>query len=161
MTYRRALAALIAIAIAGAAAAQEHRVGTLEIDQPWARATPPAAKTGAVYMEIRNTGAEPDRLVEIRSPVADRAEVHQTESESGIVRMRHVPALEIKPDGSALLRPGDIHIMLNGLKGPLQAGTEFPLTLQFERAGPVEIDVRVERSAPAHGPATAPSSHGH
>jgi hypothetical protein len=144
-----------------AAAAHEYRRGGLRIDHPWARSTPPLAKSGAVYVEIRNTGAEPDRLVGVSTPAAENAELHRTENEGSILKMSEVPVLVIAADDSALLHPGGLHIMLTGLKAPLQPDTEFPLTLRFEKAGPIEVAVRVERRAPAHGPSAAPSAHDH
>ena len=71
--------------------------------------------------------------------------------------MREAPVLEIPANDSALLHPGGLHIMLTGLKAPLKAGTEFPLTLHFEKVGLVQIQVRVERTGPSHGP----TEHGH
>lgn len=161
---RRFLVFSMAVAVtllAAAAPAHEYRRGALEIDHPWARATPPAAKNGAVYLEIRNTGAEPERLVRVSTPAAEKAELHRTEREGDVLRMRDMPVLVIPPNDSALLHPAGPHIMLTGLKAPLKAGTEFPITLHFEKIGPVEIEVRVERSAPTHGPSAAPSSHKH
>jgi periplasmic copper chaperone A len=119
------------------------------------------AKNGAVYVEIRNTGTEPDRLIGVSTSAAEKAELHRTAKEGEILTMSDVPALVIAPDDSALLHPGGLHITLTGLKAPLQAETEFPLILHFEKAGPVEVAVRVERRAPAHGPSATPSAHGH
>lgn len=155
-------AAIVATVLTcGPLAAHEYRHGTLEIDHPWARSTPPAAKNGAAYLEVRNTGSEPDRLIAVSTPAAEKAELHRTERDGDILRMRETPILEIPAKDSALLHPGGLHIMLTGLKTPLKAGTEFPLTLRFEKAGPIEIEVRVERSTPSHGPPTPASSHGH
>lgn len=153
----------MAVAVAlliGAGEAHEYRRGDLQIDHPWARALPPVARNGAVYLEIRNTGPKPDRLVAISTPAAESAELHRTQIDGGIARMGELATLEIKPGDSALLHPGGLHIMLNGLKMPLKAGTEFPLTLRFEKAGLVELEIRVER-APTHAPAPSPSSHSH
>jgi periplasmic copper chaperone A len=159
LVVRVAIVAMILVG--GSAAAHEYRRETLEIDHPWARATPQAVKNGAVYLEIRNIAPEPDRLVAISTPAADKAELHKTEREGDILRMREAPMLDIPANDSVLLRPGGLHIMLTGLKAPLKAGTEFPLTLRFERAGPIEVEIRVERGTPSHGPSAPSSSHGH
>lgn len=156
----RVLWVAIAILLSTPVLAHEYRRGTLQIDHPWARATPPAAKNGAVYVEIRNTGSEPDRLLAVSTPAAEKAELHKTERDGEILRMREAPTVEIPPNDSALLQPGGLHIMLSGLKGALKAGTEFPLTLQFEKAGPIEVEIRIERSAPSHG-GSSPQSHDH
>ena len=160
---RRVLTLSTAVAVAllaTAASAHEYRRGKLEIDHPWARSTPPVAKNGAVYFEIRNTGVEPERLIGVSTPAAESAEIHRTERDGDILRMGELATVEIKPNDGVLFRPGGFHVMLNGLKAPLKAGTEIPLTLQFEKAGSVEIEVRVER-APSHGPSAPTSSHRH
>jgi periplasmic copper chaperone A len=154
------LMAVVGAFLIGVGEAHEYRRGDLQFDHPWARALPAVAKNGAVYLEIRNTGTAPDRLVAISTPAAESAELHRTQIDGGIARMGELATLEIKPGDSALLHPGGLHIMLNGLKLPLKAGTEFPLTLRFERAGLVELEIRVER-APTHAPAPAPSAHSH
>ena len=41
-------------------------------------------------------------------------------------------------------------MMLVGLKQPLKEGEAFPLDLDFEHAGPVSVEVEVEKSA-SHG----------
>ena len=156
----RAVWVVIAMLLSTPVFAHEYRRGTLQIDHPWARATPPAAKNGAVYVEIRNTGSEPDRLVAVSTSAAEKAELHRTERDGDILRMREATTVEIPPNGGALLQPGGLHIMLSGLKGPLKAGTEFPLILQLEKAGPIEVEIRVERSAPSHG-GSSPQSHDH
>lgn len=157
-----ALSAVGAVALLSAAAtAQEHQRSVLEIDHAWARATPPAAKTGAAYIEIRNTGPDPDRVLAVTTPVAEKAEVHKTERDGDILRMREIPLLEIPGHDKALLQPGGLHIMLTGLREPLKVGSEFPLTLRFEKAGPIEIEVRVERNAPSQDSSIQSSSHGH
>jgi periplasmic copper chaperone A len=146
--------------LAASAPAQEHHHGMFEIDHAWARATPPAAKTGAAYIEIRNTGPNPDRVVAVSTPVAEKAEIHKTDREGDILRMREMPVLEVPGNDKAVLQPGGLHIMLSGLKGALKAGSEFPLTVRFEKAGPIEIEVRVERSAPSRDLPVPLSSHG-
>jgi periplasmic copper chaperone A len=130
-----------------AAIAHGCKVGALEIEHPWARALPAVSKNGAVYLEIQNTGDEPDRLVRASSPIAETAEVHATENDSGILRMHEQQGLLIAPNDSLIFQPGGLHIMLNGLRAPLNAGETFPLTLQFENVGSVELEIRIERTS--------------
>ena len=51
-----------------------------------------------------------------------------------------------------LARGGD-HVMLMGLTGPLKDGDSFPLTLTFEHAGNVTVDVVVDSARDATMPA--------
>lgn len=99
--------------------------------------------TGAVYMTLVNPGPEPDRLVEVRTEVARRAQVHASRMEGGVVRMEPVPAVELPPRSRVALEPGGLHIMLMGLERRLAEGDRVPLVLRFERAGEVPLDVEV------------------
>jgi copper(I)-binding protein len=63
------------------------------------------------------------------------------------MRMRPIAGLDVKPAGRVVLQPGGYHVMLVDLKHPLQAGEHFPLTLEFEKAGSIEVDVEVESMA--------------
>ena len=75
---------------------------SFEIDHPWARSTPPVAKNGAVYLEIRNTGVEPERLIGVSTPAAESAEIHRTERDGDILRMGELATVEIKPNDGVL-----------------------------------------------------------
>lgn len=139
------LIAMIAVAQARDASAHEYKAGTLHIGHPWARASAGAAPTGAAYMTIDNRGDAPDRLIAVESPAAKRAELHQSLEENGVMKMRAVEnGLEIPASGSAALSPGGYHVMMMGLVEPLKEGEHFPMTLTFEKAGTVEIEIQVE-----------------
>lgn len=139
----RALAVLLSLA--GAAAdAQDYRSGALVINRPWARATVTVQKVGAGYLTIRNEGAEADRLTGARATVAPTVELHTHEIDAeGVARMRQLEAIDLPAGASVELAPGGLHLMLIGLSGPLQEGQTFPLTLVFERAGEVVVEVAV------------------
>ena len=72
----------------------------------------------------------------------------------GVGRMVPVQAVDVPSGAEAKLAPGGLHVMLIGLKQPLKEGQTFPLTLNFEHAGPVTVEVAIEKSA-SHGPATS------
>lgn len=122
------------------------RAGELMIDHPYAISTVPGARTGAVYFRtLVNRGRQADRLVAARTEVADAVEIHRSTRDGDVVRMRAVPALELPPGAALKLRHGgDTHLMLVGLKAPLQDGQRFALRLRFERAGEHEVDVWVQ-----------------
>ncbi len=117
-------------------------VGALEISAARAPASLGAARNGVVYLAVRNTGDQPDALLEARSAVADRTELHTHIHTDGIMRMRRFDRFGIPADGMLDLRSGGDHIMLVKLREPLVTGRQFDLTLVFERAG--TVDVRVE-----------------
>jgi copper(I)-binding protein len=151
-----------ALALPLAADAQTHQsamhgtegahatVGELTIAGAVARASIGNAPTSAVYMTITTAGA-PDRLIAAASTAAQAVELHTSLNEGGIMKMRRLDAIEIAADSPAELAPGAQHIMLIGLDAPLEAGTTVPVTLTFEKAGEVTLDVPVSKDVGGHG----------
>jgi periplasmic copper chaperone A len=118
---------------------------SIQIEQPWSRATPSGAKTAAVYMTIDNKSGTADRLTGASSDVADKLQIHEMKVENGVMQMREIAGgLPIPANGSAVLKPGGYHVMLIGLKKPLSAGENFPVTLNFEKAGNISVTVSVQ-----------------
>jgi len=149
-----ALAGITAVAAVGFATAAEPAIRVLDA---WARATPPGADNGAVYLKIVNHG-EADRLVGARTQAAAAAELHATETRDGVVEMRHLDALPIGAGATVELAPGGTHVMLAGLGSRLVAGTHVELRLIFATAGEIAVDVTV---VDARGPPTTAHEHEH
>jgi periplasmic copper chaperone A len=132
------LAAMLASAVAGA---HEYNAGPIEIDHPWARATPRGAKVAGAYFKLINTGTTADRLVGGSSEVGGRFEIHEMTMDNGVMRMRPLrDGLDLKPGESVELKPGSYHAMIFDLKRPLQQGERIKGTLVFEKAGTVEVE---------------------
>lgn len=145
MTTLVRIAAALMLFYLPAAGAHEYQAGKLRIEHPWARATPPVATVGAAYLTIKNNGDEADALIGASSPeIAEHIEFHRHTQENGMMRMRPVAKVEIPPGGVAMLRPHGYHMMLFDLRRPLKPGDELPVTLTFERAGTIEVRVKVE-----------------
>jgi copper(I)-binding protein len=120
------------------------RVGSLRIEQPWARATPTGAKVAGGYLRVTNEGTTPDRLVGGTFPLAGRVEIHEMSMVDGIMRMRPLdPGLEIGPGQSVELKPGGYHVMLLDVKKVLAVGDTIEVTLTFEKAGEVQATAEV------------------
>ena len=147
------VAAVLAFALsAGFLQAEPVRQGDLEIDAAWARASIGTSRPGAAYFTVRNLGDETDRLTGLSSPVSAMPMLHETTLSEGVSRMAHVEAAEIAAGGELTLEPGGMHVMLMELTTPLKEGATFPLTLTFEAAGAVTVEV------PVFGPgATGPA----
>lgn len=139
-------AALVSLPfLGGRLAAHDFRAGDLAIDHPWTRAVGAAAPTAAGYMVIRNTGAAPDRLVAAETPRAARVEMHEMSVTEGIMRMRPIAGgIPLPLGGEVRLAPGGLHLMLVGPQGGFEQGTRVPVTLVFERAGRVAVELAVE-----------------
>lgn len=125
--------------------AQVYSHGGIEITHSWARFTAPGTPNGAVYLVIENVGAVPDRLIGAATPRAAKVEFHANEMDGEVMIMRSRESVEIKPKDIVSFEPGGLHIMLFKLTAPLKNGEKFPLTLRFEKAGDMTIDVMVER----------------
>ncbi len=159
---RGALAASLLVILSAPAFAHSFKLGALEIGHPWARETPAGAKTGAGYLTVRNTGAQPDRLIAVSTPGAATVEIHEGFTENGVAKMREVEGIEIPAGGEAKLAPGGFHLMLIDLKEGLAEGMSVPATLTFEKAGTVEVELAVENMAYGRsGKSDAKSDHNH
>lgn len=137
---------LVALAFGGAAVvahAHGYTVGSIQIGHPYARATAPGQPTGGGYLKLHNQGGA-DRLLSASAAVSERVELHSMKMEGDVMRMRQVQAVDLPAGGTVELRPGGLHIMFVNLKAPLKAGDAFPMTLRFEHAGEVAVDVKVE-----------------
>jgi periplasmic copper chaperone A len=119
----------------------------IRVEHAWSRAMP-AGTTGVVYLTVTDQGA-PDTLTGVASPVAASAELHETIDDHGVMKMRSVASLPVAPGKPLTLAPGGYHIMLMGLKHPLVAGTSFPVTLTFAKAGAVATTATVQAAGAA------------
>ncbi len=138
-------AVLVAAVSAMPALADDVTVGALKISAPWARATPKGAAVGGGYMTITNTGSAPDRLVGGAADIAARFEMHEMSMDNGVMKMRELAqGLEIKPGEKVEFKPGGYHVMFMGLKQQLIQGQRLKATLQFEKAGKVDVDFAIE-----------------
>ena len=146
------LAAFLAVAPVPPAHARD-----IVVSDAYARATIAAVKNGAVYLRISNSG-EADRLRSAATAAADRAEFHMHGNDNGIMSMKEVKCLAIPAGGTVTFAPGSLHVMLLGVKSPLVEGNEIDLTLTFDNAGEVKVNVPVRGIAAGSG---AGGGHAH
>jgi copper(I)-binding protein len=133
---------LLAALIAFAAVAIAHAATSIVVEHPWARATPGGAANGVAYATLINKGSESDRLVGAASPVASSVQIHEEKTENGISHMSSLGGIDLAPGATVTLKPSGIHLMM-ALKQPLKKGATFPLTLTFQKAGPITVTVKV------------------
>ena len=128
------------------------KVGDLEIVQPYARATPPNAPVSGGYMVIRNSGSEADRLIGGSVDFAGHVEIHEMKMDGDVMKMRELSdGLEIPAGGEVVLKPGGFHIMFMKMKEQLKSGETRTITLEFEKAGTVELELPVRDMKGGHG----------
>ena len=148
--YKFRFSALVATCVLAAsqlalpARAADYMLGSIRISQPWARATPKGASTGAAYMTVTNKGTTPDRVSCASSDASAKCQIHSMTMDNGVMKMRPVEGgLEIKPGETITLKPSGFHVMLVDLKSPLEQGKTVEVTLQFEKAGTVKVEFPV------------------
>ena len=137
-----AAAAALALTLPGAAMAMDG----IMITDPYARSSSPMARSGAAFMEITNHAGEADRLVAAASPIAERVELHtHIEDGDGIMRMVEIEdGFEVPAGETILLQRGGMHVMFLGLTGEMVQGEMVDLTLTFEKAGEIDLEVPVD-----------------
>ena len=118
--------------------------GALTVNETWAR---PAFKgdNGAVYFVIENGTDVDNALVSASTEIASNAEAHMSMmNDQGVASMQMQEAVQVPADDSVTFKPGGLHIMLVDLKQDLKVGDTFMLTLQFEKAGKITVQVEVK-----------------
>ena len=137
-------AAVIAVLSATPALACDvARIGEIEVERAWSRASIGIDRPGVAYLTIRNTGIADDVLTGITTTVADMPMLHETVVTDGIASMPHVMSVPVPAGGMIALEPGGFHAMLMGLNQTLEKGATFPVTLTFQNAGAVTVDVEI------------------
>ncbi len=129
-----------------------------KVEAAWARPTVNGQAGGGGFLKITG-GAAADKLVSASANVSKMVELHTMEMDGNVMRMRQVDGIAVPAGGTVELKPGGLHIMFMGLTQTLKAGDKFPLTLKFEKAGEVKVDVQVSAQAPAG--AAAGTAHKH
>ena len=145
MLHRRSLilrATAALVTLAAPASAQQAMTDNLEISGGFARATAPMAQAGAGFLTIRSLG-EADRLIGYTTPACNRPELHTHIDDNGVMQMRQIDGIDVPAGGEVALAPGGFHMMMIDLTRPLVEGETVPLTLLFEKAGAVALDIPV------------------
>ncbi len=162
MANMRALsAAFLALAVSiSPALGHDFQAGSITIDHPWSRATPPVAPVAGGYLTLTNDGDIADRLISISSPLSDRVEIHESTVSDGVASMRPVQiGIEIGSGETVELQPGGMHIMFLKPSRPLKDGERFAATLVFEQAGAIDVEFAVQNMGAR--PASANKHDGH
>lgn len=122
--------------------------GPVSVEDAYARSSGPGAISGAAFMVLVNAGETDDRMIAARADVAERVEIHtHIEDPNGVMRMVEVEdGIAVAAGSTHALKRGGDHVMLMGLRAPLVDGESFPLTLVFEQAGEIVVDVTIDQS---------------
>ena len=158
MQFLRFFAAAAALAASTLVHAQHYAAGDIHVSDAYARPTVSHQPTGGAYVSLENTGETADRLIAASSPVADHVEIHTMSMDGNVMKMKEVGEIELKPGDEIVMKPGHgFHLMIIGLKQRLKAGETFPMTLEFEKAGKLDVTMQVGNKQAKSGEA----QHGH
>jgi len=130
------------IGLYGVAHAQEAKLGNIQIENAYTRATAPGQQVAGGFMKIENKGVA-DQLVSVSSPVAGEVQLHEMAMEGNVMKMRQVKDISVPANGAVELKPGGLHLMFMNIKAPLTAGEMVPVKLKFAKAGEVEVKMPV------------------
>ncbi|MCC9624297.1 copper chaperone PCu(A)C [Thalassospira sp. MA62] len=115
----------------------------IEISNAWTKASIGQVRNGAAFFTVKNHGAA-DRIVGVRSDLADKTELHTHIMENDVMKMRQVEGgVDVPMHGDVMFKPGSYHVMLIGLHKPLEEGEMVNVTLEFENAGDVPVMINV------------------
>ena len=132
-------------ALAGAA-------DSVTVQDPYVRLAPPNAPATGAFMVIRKGGDKDVKVVSASNPASKVTELHTHLNEGGVMKMRPVPAIDVKAKGEAVLKPGGLHVMLIDLKAPMKEGDVVPITLGFDDGSSKQVDAKVVRPTAAAMP---------
>ena len=146
---KQSLLVLGLILSAGVIAGSADQISVLD---PYVRLAPPNAPATGAFMVIKNNGDQDVKILKADNPVSKVTELHTHLNEGGVMKMRPLPAIDIKAKGEAVLKPGGMHVMMIDLKVPMKAGDVVPMTLTFSDGSSKQFDARVVRPIAAGMP---------
>jgi copper(I)-binding protein len=133
-----ALAASSAWLLSSPAQSCEFFTAGFTVIHPWAEATNPGVTDAPVYFKVEAVTVA-DRLVSVHTPIAQSVELRAGDD----LKAPAAAALDLPVRDAVGFEAGEPHLMLRGLKTPLQWGRSYEMTLTFEKAGPVAVMVSV------------------
>lgn len=124
----------------------------VSVQDPYVRLAPPNAPATGAFMVIKNNGDKDIKVLKAENPASKVTELHTHLNEGGVMKMRPVPAIDIKAKGEAVLKPGGLHVMMIDLKAPMKEGDIVPITLTFDDGSAKKVDAKVVRPMAAGMP---------
>lgn len=137
--FPQILAALLLGFVASSASADSD----IQVKDVWVQTAPPGVKVMAAYLEVKNTGKQQQVLTGVSSPAFGKIEIHRSVIHGNMAHMEHQKELPVPPGTSVLLQQGGLHLMLMGVKKPLAAGDQVPMTFVFGNGAKISVSAIV------------------
>lgn len=136
---------LLGVVAPGIAFAHGAAAGNISVSHAWTRAVVVTGMNGGGYVTIVNSGNEHDRLIAIKTDIAESTELHETVEKDGMMHMQFLPdGIPVPANSTVELKPGGLHLMLLKVKRKTEPGEQIPVTLVFERAGELATHLAVQ-----------------
>jgi hypothetical protein len=149
-TISFAVAAVTACFSLGAFAA--GAADSVSVVDPYVRLAPPGAQATGAFMALKNAGDKDVKVVRAENSASKITELHTHVNENGVMKMRPVPAIDIKAKGEAVLQPGGLHVMMIDLKEPMKEGDKVAITLDFDDGSSKKVEATVRKPMPMPAP---------
>jgi len=120
------------------------------VKHPWIMEPPPGPNTTMMGMTVLNEGDQADKLIEVKTDIAKRVEIHKTVIENGVAKMVHQRYVKIPPRSKIEFKHHGYHIMIIGLKKRVKVGDKVKVRLVFEKSGERELEVPVIKMQKMH-----------
>jgi copper(I)-binding protein len=134
---------ILTVTLSACAAKPAASVGSITIEQPWVRSAANGGNTAA-FMIIKNSSNQADKLIKADYNTAKMVTLMETAMKDGKMAMADVAAIEIPASGQVELKSGGYHVMLMMLMEELKAGEKATITLTFEKAGAVQVEMPIK-----------------
>ncbi len=118
---------------------------SVTVSDAYVREVPPNMPNSAAFMTLTNATAEAVDLVSAESDAAATVELHEHANVNGMMQMRQIHKITVPANGTALLKPGGLHVMLIGLTRKLKEGENVTVTLNFSNGEKVTLDAPVKK----------------
>ena len=128
----------------------QSNTNSIQIIKPIVRVSAPGQSMSSSYFQIQNKGSSADKLVGVTFSRAKEVQLHEMKMDMDRMMMRQINAIEIPANGSVELKPGGYHLMIMGLDNPIKEGEQLKMTLQFEKAGKIDVTFSSESMSNMH-----------
>lgn len=145
-TTLKTLLITLILCTANSTFAHDYTQGSIKIDHPWSRETPPNATVMAGFFQLTNSATNDDFLIGATTPIAEHVEIHTHEMSDGMMQMKKINSVRIGSMKSVMFEPGGYHLMIFNPNQYLKKGERYPMTLIFKQAGKVDVEMAIEEA---------------
>jgi len=115
----------------------------LKITDATVRLLPPSVPNTSAYFKIQNTTDQNMVLVSANTEIAQKAELHAHVMQNGMMSMKQQNEVVVPAGETISFQPGGLHVMIFGLKKPLQEGQIVSITLVTKDQKNILVDAKV------------------